>query len=75
LESYESPHANKMLGNVGIPHLGCCVKLHLPFESCLKKTLASNYVDQFFILIYIESKKARDFHDEPGGLASDHNYN
>jgi hypothetical protein len=62
--------ANKMLGNVGnIPHLGCCVKLHLPLESCLKKTLASNYVDQFFILISIESKKARVCHDKPGSVA------
>jgi hypothetical protein len=37
LDSYESPHANKMLGNAGIPHLGCCVKLHLPLQSCLKE--------------------------------------
>jgi hypothetical protein len=59
-----------MLGNVGnIPHLGCCVKLHLSLESCLKKTLASNYVDEFFILIYIESKKARVCHDKPGSVA------
>jgi hypothetical protein len=62
-DSYGSPHAFlqiRCLGNVGILPLGCCVKLHFPLESCLKKTLASNYVDQFFILIYIESKKKQE---------------
>jgi hypothetical protein len=59
--------ANKMLGNVGIPHSRCYVKLHFNWGQFL-----AFYI--FFILIYIETKKARVYHDKPGGVAP-HNHN